>query len=469
MQADNGCGYMVLKDLRSVVSLLLGLTVLQAAAVDLGRIRAEEVAVYVQDLNSGEVLEAHREDVALNPASAMKLVTAFAALRSLGSDYRWQTELKTAAGQRNGVLDGDIYWVGSGDPVLDQDGLTAMQQQLRDGGISRINGQLVLDGSVWNGRDSADGFSDDSGEPFMTAPDPHMLAYKVVWAVPERNESGGVAIRTNPPLPNIAFDNRVSLSGSASACGSLSRYMNAVYGKGVLSFSGSLPESCLGKEMFINMLEPKEFAQHSFINQWRAAGGSISDGLRLGRAESGAKVVARHRSKRLAEVLSDMNKFSNNLIARTVFLKMGERSADGLTAQHSEAAVRRELASAGLDDEALVLENGSGLSRRERITAKMLGQMLGKAYRSPFQTAFVDSLPIAGTDGTLKTRFKHIGPPLRLKTGTLKNVRALAGYYLDDKRPLAVVVLLNSPRAGGLLEELDALVTRIVQTYRSKP
>ena len=104
---------------------------LAAFALDTGKIAPQEIAVYVQDMQTGQVLEAHRADVSMQPASVMKLVTTFAALRALGPDFSWQTEFKSNAPVRNGVLAGDVYWVGSGNPVFDQKDVLQMQQQMR--------------------------------------------------------------------------------------------------------------------------------------------------------------------------------------------------------------------------------------------------------------------------------------------------------------------------------------------------
>ena len=269
----------------------------------------------------------------------------------------------------------------------------------------------------------------------------------------------------NPPLPDVAQENRLSAYAGAAACPSLKPYVAAKYAGGVLSFRGRLPESCLGQEMFVNMLDAPDFAARSFINHWRASGGEIGDGAGAGRAPAQAATLAANQSKPLAAVLADMNKESNNVIARSVYLALGEQAARGRNGtQNAEAAVRRALRSAGLDDETLVLENGSGLSRRERASARFLGEMLAVARRSPFQTAFTDSLPVAGNDGTLKKRFQNIGSPLRLKTGTLKNVRALAGYWLPEapQHPLAIVVLVNSEQSGAYLPDLDRLVMQLL-------
>lgn len=444
---------------RFILMLALLLLSPAAPAQDTGGIPPREIAVYVRDLHTGAVLASHQADVSFNPASTMKLVTAFAALRALGPDFRWQTEFKSAVLPEGGTLPGDIYWVGSGDPVMDQDDLIAVQQQLRNRGILRIGGGLVLDRRVWSDPGVVRGFEEDKTEAFVTPPDPHMLAYKVVWLKPERNAGGLPFVNTNPPLPDVAQDNRVQFVPSPY-CASLARYLSAGYENGVLRMSGTVPEGCIGREMFVNMLDTQDFAAKSFVNQWRAAGGAIASGFRTGGAPASSVTLARHHSPPLAQVLKDMNKMSNNIIARTLFLTMGEKKA--VQGRHNaEAAVRRELAAAGLDDEALVLENGSGLSRRERLTARFLGDMLAKAYSSGFRQAFVESLPVSAVDGTLKDRFKSHRGELYLKTGTLKNVRALAGYYLPlggQGNPLVLVVMVNSPKSDYYVKNIDNLI-----------
>ncbi|WP_373740840.1 D-alanyl-D-alanine carboxypeptidase/D-alanyl-D-alanine-endopeptidase [Neisseria sp.] len=441
----------------------LSLCSLPAAAFDFGGIPPESLSLYVQDLNSGRMLAEHRADEPVNPASTMKLVTAFAAFRALGANYRWKTGFKSTAGIGNGVLQGDIYWQGSGDPVFDQKDLLAVQQQLRGKGIRNIAGQLVLDRSLWTDTGSADDFANDAREAFTTAPDPVMLAYKVAWLKAEDDGAGGVNITSNPPLPEIPLVNRAAWDekNADAECKKPSAYLNAGYNGGALHVSGKLPRSCAGKEIFVNMLTMPEFAAKSFVNHWRGAGGQISDGHREGVTPSEAATLAVAESKPLHEILADMNKHSNNVIARTVFLQLGGKRQDGQTVRRAESVLRRELGEAGIRTDALVLENGSGLSRRERVSTRMLGEMLEKTYYSRFRQHFIDSLPAAGGDGTLKTRLKQAGSSLRLKTGTLKNVAALAGYWTGG-RPLVVVAVINHENAAKYQPALDRLVTRIV-------
>lgn len=476
-------------------------------AMELGNMRAGEVSVYVQDLESGAVQVSHRADVPMNPASAMKLVTAFAALRKLGADYRWTTEFKSSAPVGQGRLAGDLYWVGSGDPVFDQNSLLAVQQQLRERGVQEIGGRLVLDRSLWGKVENPSDFAADAAETYMTAPDPHMTAYKVVWLKPQRDEAGVLDWTSNPPLPEVRIDSSrlqitVPHSENASAakkarsvkqqqdapkqaadvekqaatdkplkpleakCSAPQRHIHTVYQNGVLTVSGKLPEACLGHEIYANMLDTPTFAAKSFINHWREQGGTVlgcdastKGCLASGKTPQDAKTLAVWHSKPLAQVLADMNKYSNNVIARTVFLKLGESADAAQALRAADAAVRAELAAAGVDASALVLENGSGLSRRERVSAQMLGEMLAAAYRSPMGREFAATLP-AGGEGTLNKRFSQTDGLLRLKTGTLKNVRALAGYWLGEK-PKVVVALVNSEQSDVYLKDLDDLVLRL--------
>ncbi|WP_037585562.1 D-alanyl-D-alanine carboxypeptidase/D-alanyl-D-alanine endopeptidase [Stenoxybacter acetivorans] len=432
-------------------------------ALSFGRILPEEIAIYTRDLQTGEVLTAHRADVSVNPASVMKLVTTFAALNHLGENHRWRTVWKSDAPIINGTLMGNLYWIGSGDPVFDQESLQAMQAQLRLNGINRINGQVVFDRSVWDSIGSADGFEADAAETFTTPPDPHLVAYKVAWLQAAIDEYGNPQIITDPPLPDINTDIQVTRQNSSAACSRLSNYVRAQYDKDTLRVRGQIPISCSGKKMFFNMLDTQTFARQSFLGYWLADGGNRVT-FAEGRTPINARILAVQDSKPLSQVLADMNKFSNNTIARTVFLTLGQNS-NGSTLQNAKITARRTLITAGLDDETLILENGSGLSRRERVSARFIGDMLEKAYHAPFASAFIDSLPIAGYDGTLKNRFKKIGGSLRLKTGTLANVRALAGYWLPEnpqQHPLLIVVIINSVGSKAYLPDLDYLVSEVL-------
>ncbi|WP_342345865.1 D-alanyl-D-alanine carboxypeptidase/D-alanyl-D-alanine endopeptidase [Kingella potus] len=303
--------------------LLFCLAALPAAAVDFGRIRPDEVSFFVQDLQSGKVLAEHRADVPLNPASTMKLVTAYAALRALGGGFRWQTEFKSAAPLRGNLLDGDLYWTGSGDPMFDIPDLLEMQAQLGDNGVRHIGGRLVFDRSLWPHTGSSYGFANDAEHAFTTAPDPQMLAYKVVRLTLRRGADGSLTAQTTPPLPEVPLYNRAVFTASPAPCPKPRRFLRGKYENGILSVQGSAPPSCAGKDIYVNMFGTQEFARRSFATYWRQGGGILADGAAAGKTPAAARTLARVQSRPLREVLAEMNKHSNNIIARTVFLTIG--------------------------------------------------------------------------------------------------------------------------------------------------
>ena len=455
-----------------IYSLLLSLTLCATAFAqpNIGRMPPNEVAFFVQDLNTGEVLAEHNADMPMNPASVMKLVTSYAALDTLGADFRWHTVWKSRAAVNNGVLDGNLFWTGSGDPTMEQDDLIAMQQSLRQKGIRTIGGKIILDRSVWSKVATADNFARDAGKSFTIAPDQNMLSYKVVWVGVERDENGQLAVVTKPPLPNIAVQNNAQFV-AGSGCGNIARILKAHWDGAVLHIGGRIPAGCENQALYVNMLPPEEFACESFIGQWQKQGGQGRNICLEGETPQEAQVVAEHFSAPLSDAIRTMNKQSDNLFARSIFLTLGANQA-GDTVENARAAVMSSFKQAGIDTQGLVIENGSGLSREERVTARTLGTMLYRAYYNDlFNEAFIDSLPIAGHDGTLRRRLRDVGG-LRMKTGTLKDVRALAGFRLPEnlnEPPLVVVVMINSPKSGAYLGDMDNLVRSLVHLENIKP
>lgn len=458
-----------MKPILFLLTILLPLSAQANPNLDWGKLRPDETAYYIQDLHTGQVLAEHRADTSLNPASTMKLLTAYAALNALGSDHRWTTEWHSPAPIHDGILHGDLYWIGSGDPSFDQDHLIAMQQQLHTQGIHHIQGRLILDRSRLPHIHQAAGFEHDGEAAFTTPPDPHMIAYKVTWLTlnPPSSDPTLSPIRTNPPL-HLPIDHS-RLNWQNGRCRGLRHHLNLHHNPQTdqLILEGDVPQSCIGQTTFVNLFDAPRFAYESFRGHWQQQGRQGPQNFIQGTTPNNSRPLARHHSPPLADILRDMNKHSNNLIARSVFLQLGQHNHHP---NGAEVLIRRQLAAARIDDEALILENGSGLSRRERATARLLGQMLHHAYHSPWRDPFINSLPIAGRDGTLRSRFTHLGSPLRLKTGTLRDVRALAGYWLPTNgRHLAIVILINSPRASELLPSLDALTTQLIQQNHPNP
>lgn len=456
--------------LRNLFLILLLICSQQIWALNLYGIPSDEVTIWAADVDSADApITDYRADVSVNPASTMKLLTSYSGLMQLGPTFNWQTKLASDAKIINGVLNGDLYWIGSGDPMFDQDNLRTMLNELRLRGIQEIKGRLILDNSIWTTVGQAEDFGSDSERAFMVAPDPHLTALKVAWLV-FFFDTNGPRVVVDPPLQGVRLAVELTESASQIDCSDVRKQIKIREVGDTVSIKGRLPRSCDRARTYINVLGHAAFAEQSFIAQWHMLGGTGPEGLGKGRAPSGAQVLAQYDSAPLTEALYGINKFSNNTMARTLYLTMGMQEAHGMdTIAGAEIAVRRTLAQAGISDEVLVLENGAGLSRRERVSARLLGEVLRKAAQGPYASEFMASLPIAGVDGTLKHRFAKMSGRLRMKTGTLANVRALAGYWqAPNGHRMALVVIVNSQNASKYVGAIEKIVSEQIMSFQSK-
>ncbi|TCP11038.1 D-alanyl-D-alanine carboxypeptidase/D-alanyl-D-alanine-endopeptidase (penicillin-binding protein 4) [Crenobacter luteus] len=416
---------------------------------------AGDYALWLAPVDGGAPLLEHRADAAMNPASTMKLVTSWAALQTLGPNYRWRTRFVSAAPIESGVLKGDLAWIGGGEPRFRDGDLIAMLRELRRRGVREIAGNLVLDGSTFSRVAPAADFNGDAERVFTIPPDAHLTNLKVAW-LQFFHDGAGPRAALDPALPGVTLDARL-VDGGELPCGDVRGHVAIRHDDARVEVTGRLPRGCDGAQTYLNLLSARDFAGQSFAALWRELGGAGPRATVSGAAPAGAAVLAERESAPLTAVLADVNKHSNNTMARAVYLTLGRGPGD--TPANAERAVRQSLAEAGIADEALVLENGSGLSRRERVSARLLGEVLRHAARGPWYAEFAASLPIAGEDGTLQKRLKDWGPRLRLKTGTLADARALAGYYqAGDGRRYALVALVNGQSAASSNGAIDALV-----------
>jgi D-alanyl-D-alanine carboxypeptidase/D-alanyl-D-alanine-endopeptidase (penicillin-binding protein 4) len=231
-----------------------------------------------------------------------------------------------------------------------------------------------------------------------------------------------------------------------------------------IGLRGEFPRNCAVTTR-LNVLDRNEFIERLFRGLWTYLGGSFSGQVVEGRAPDDARLLAEHSSRPLAEVLRDINKTSDNPLARLLFLSLGTGGAvaGSNTSADSARAVRSWLQQQGIGDAGLVLDNGSGLSRSERIRPAMLAALLAAEYRSNWAPEFVSSLPIVALDGSMRRRLADspAAGRARLKTGSLRNVAAIAGYVPDGSGQMQVVVAMinfDFPKDVSGQPILDALV-----------
>ncbi|MCO8160823.1 D-alanyl-D-alanine carboxypeptidase/D-alanyl-D-alanine-endopeptidase [Pseudomonas sp. 21LCFQ010] len=409
-------------------------------------------------------------DVSVNPASTMKLVTTFAALEILGPTHQWKTEFFTDGTLSNGVLRGNLYLKGGGDPKLNMEKLWLLMRDLRANGVQQVTGDLILDRSHFV-QPQLPVFDDDGGDhskPFLVRPDSLLVNLKALRFV-TRNDDGRILVAVEPPIATIRIDNQVK-NIAAKQCGDDVRYNPVPQADGSLlvQVTGQLAKGC-NSQTYLSLLDHQAYAAGAVRAIWQELGGSIQGADKVGNVPSGAKLLARAFSPDLVEVIRDINKYSNNTMAQQLFLSLGQEfrtSADGDDAKAAQRVIRQWLAKKGITAPHLVMENGSGLSRAERVSAREMAVLLQAAWRSPYAAEFTSSMPLAGMDGTMRKRLKRT--PLlgeaHIKTGTLNTVRAIAGYSRDSNgNTWAVVAILNDPRPFGASSVLDEV---LVDLYR---
>lgn len=437
-------------------------TALQAAQIPL-----TDVAIWVQAVDGTAPAVALNATQAMNPASVMKLVTAFAALDTLGPAYTWTTRISSTGTLKDGVLDGDLHLVGGADPVLSYERLWKLLRQVRALGVATIQGDIVLDSSALRlPLHDPDAFDGRGLRPYNSGPYGMLLHFNTLQLSlqPATQTGAPVGVVSSPPVQGLTIDNRMTTA--AGPCGAWHRNLDAALETTAagprLILLGGLPASCGQRNWSASPLPPDAFSAAVVAALWTEIGGTLHGTVRTGAAPTDAALLVTDSSPALAEVVREMNKWSSNVIARQLLATLGQREPGALDMVAAGAmSAATSLLRAGIETTGLVIENGSGLSRIDRIRADSLGALLLAAWQRPFMPEFISALPMAGIDGTAHRRLGH--SPARgrahIKTGTINNVRAMGGYVLDrNGRRHAVVMMVNGPGAHNSQAAQDALI-----------
>ena len=415
----------------------------------------ENYSVWVGDVREDEPLLSHRADIPRKPASVIKVLTGWLVLEGLGPEYRWVTRVFLGGELHGGVLDGPLILEGRGDPRLVVERVWLLQQMLRQKGLRRINGPLVLD-DRWLPADNAPvaGFEADRHRAFSASPYALLMNFQAIRVIVRPDPARGlVHARLDPPLPGLELSNRLRLG--SGRCGGFQRGVAVrITGEGDsrVELDGSYSRRCNSYSISRRALTGPAYAYGLFATLWREGGGELSGGYRLGSAPDGAEPWLEFKSEFAFQAVRFMNKHSNNVMARLLLLTLGaEMFGPPATLDKARRAAGQVLRREGLELSSLVLDNGSGLSRISRISAADLGRLLVHAGRGPRFAELAASLPIAGRDGTLTRTYRNLpfGGRAHIKTGSLTGVSAIAGFVLSDSgRRLAVAALLEHPLAA---------------------
>ncbi len=433
------------------------------------------VAVVLQRVDARRPLFAHLPDLPMNPASTMKLVTTFAALELLGPDYRWRTEAYLGGDLVDGTLHGDLILKGHGDPRITIEQWQRFMADLRAQGLERIEGDLVLDRSHFGltGHDPA-AFDAEPLRPYNVGPDALLVNFKSVRFAFEPNAAGdAVDLQMEPPLPQVALGTSPTLVDGD--CGNWRRSVSGSFvnepAAAVVAFPGQYPRGCGARDWNVALLDHPAYVHGMFAAYFAVAGGTFGGAVRDGRAPP-VKPFATLESAPLHGVIRDVNKLSNNVMARQLFLTLATTAGPPpATVERAREVVHRWLAKRKVAIPGFEMDNGSGLSRTERVTARGLAQLLAAAHASPVRDEFAGSLAIAATDGTLERRMRNGSAAGRalFKTGSLEGVRALAGYLQGAGETRWILVAManhpNAARAQGALDFLADWAMRNAASY----
>lgn len=459
-----------------------------AVSLEKSQIPKDAISISVMEIEPGRPGKiAAKTDVdwrskqAMNPASTMKLVTTLAGLDVLGPQYRWRTNVYTDGLIRQGTLKGNLYLQGTGDPKLVPEELAKMMKALQNLGIQKIDGNLFFDRSAYAPNamehNTIDG---ESLRAYNVPPDPLLYAFRTLsFQLGKSRTADFIDISYTPPLSQLKVINQMQLvDQSCDSWKSNIRFNldpeGAIPNTDQLltaQFSGSFPNACKGVNYNVVALDANTFLTQGFAAAWELAGGTWTQAPtgKSGTVPLASRLLLQFEGIALADDVQDINKYSNNVMARQLMLTLAlEKMGKPATTENGELVIQSWLKGLGLQFPELVIENGSGLSRNEAISAEHMTQLLVAARNLSVADTFYNSLPIAGTDGTMRNRlmahlrkFLHLKkkPEARIKTGSLADVRAISGYVMSKSGKMyAVTSFINHPNAWRGLEAHDQLL-----------
>ncbi len=428
-------------------------------------INTDDVALWVSPVGKTAPLLALNEKKAMKPASVVKVVSTVAALDLLGPDYRWKTRwLADGLPDKNGTVSGLVFQ-GGGDPYYVIERLWLAAERLKNLEVHAVKGDIGVDRRLFSVASDASFSDGQKTRSYNVQADAAQVSFRsVCMEITPMPELGVARIGTIPRLDSFRVTREVPLTNGA--CNNWKKSLKARIDEKSVRFSGAFPASCGPKVWPVTLWKPDQFLTKVFSQVFSEVGirwaGSVKP---VGKMPSRLTLLT-EESEPLSRLTVLMNKFSNNPMADHLFLSLSfadERGTDSPASYaRSREVLLKWLGNRGIDDKSLYIENGSGLSRKTRISAEALGHVISYSLTGPYAAEFLASLPIAGVDGTMRTRtltaFAH------LKTGRMDGVRSVAGVLRDRYgKDWIVVILINSKAAQNGIAAIDAVLDCIGQ------
>ncbi len=434
--------------------------------------------ISIRSLDTGEALFEHNSSALLVPASIAKLAALAATVDAVGWDFAFETVIRATGPVVGGVLEGDLVVSGSGDPSIGGragEGFEPWIAALKQLGVIRINGRIIGDddaideprpGAMWAWDDL--GYSSGALFGALNYAENRML----VTVTP--GTPGEPTTMTVPPhAADRPLLNR-STTGARDSPALL--WPEQRPGEQALTVAGSLPFGSRPVNVYVSAGDPTRWFAGALRSELQLAGIEVVgtavdlDDLQVKPELSSAPVVHVHRSKSLAEIARPMLKDSINLYSEAVF-RMSTGTTGERTNDAALAALKERVVAWGLQPDGLQVVDGSGLSRRDGIAAETLVAILARMYDPTGQSPWMSALPVAGRDGSLTGRLRNTPAEsnLRAKTGTMSNIRSLAGYVRTrEDETLAFVIMVNNFEGTGQQAQaaIDAIAVALASFRR---
>lgn len=429
------------------------------------------IAVYVKSMRYGDSLYARNINHPLTPASTLKVLTAEAGLIYLGPEYHFTTQVLTDAKSiKNGVLQGNLYVVLSGDPSLTYNDIVDMMLSLKSHQISSISGNVYIDSTAYDQSFYGPGWEWKDKNYCYAAPisagivNHNCLPVKITPSAAGRMAQ----IETSPKFFYPQIKNTVvTKSGRTRAC---SLHLSSSLNNG-LEIDGCMPTGRYAWGLSYVVTDVPEYNRALIKSVLRQLGVGVYGSVTFGTARENLSLIGSHASKPLKDLINEMLKKSDNIIAGALFKKIGQLYSHRPGSwENGSIAVSQILSKkAGMNLAGLRILDGSGLSPSNLTTPAQMMQVLDFAFHNEATSfEFISALPIAGVDGTLKHRMANIARKVRAKTGTISGVTTLAGYAIaNDKEPLAFVIMINGSKGmGWKYKELEDKIATALTRYK---
>ena len=447
------------------------------------RLKGATISISIRNASDGEVVYSNHGDTRVHPASVMKLLTGAAALETLGQDYTFNTELYTDGLIQDGVLSGNLYLRGQGDPTLLKKDLDKFVVNLKAKGVHTINGNIYGD-DTWYDSERLSQDLNWSDEPFHTgaqisaltvSPNDDYDAGTVIVEVSPANKTDKAAsIRM---IPENNYVEIVNKTRTVKKNGLKSISVERLHGSSTVVVSGTIPKGATKTKSWVSVWEPTSYALSLLKTAIDARDIHFVTIPKVDRATVpfGATLLTSKQSMMLEELFIPFMKLSNNGHAEMLVKEMGRQLGQEGSWDEGLAVMERTLAEMGMDPKKMLLRDGSGMSHKTLVTANEVTNLLFEAQTEPWYPVFLNSLPVAGKSdrligGTLRNRMKGTAAEgkVQAKTGLLNGAVAISGYTkTKDDETLIFSVIINNHLDATITEVIDEIAV-LLTNYQSK-